>query len=81
MAFEAAPPRFRNLTLIFWQEVDGLYRSTRCRITGMLDGRRVLGFLDGSDPSGGGPTAGRGPVGSPARGNVKPSSTVRWSSI
>jgi len=74
----AAIPR---LDLDLLTREDSPYRSTRCRTTGMLDGKRVLGLLDGSDPSGGGPTAGRGPVGSPARGNAKPSSTVRCSSI
>jgi len=76
-----AVPRFHNLNLIFWQEVGGRYRSTRCSTTGMLDGERLFGFLDGSDPSGGGPTAGRGPAGSSARCDVKPDPTVRCSSI
>jgi hypothetical protein len=57
------------------------YRSTRRRTTEMLDGKRLFGLLDGSDPSGGGPTAGCGPVGSSVRGNAEPGSTVRCNSI
>jgi hypothetical protein len=75
----AAIPGFE--LVIFRQEVAGPYRSTRCSTTGMLDGRCVFGLLDGSDPSDGGPIAGRGPVGSPVRGDAMPGSTVRCSSI
>ncbi|MCU1248356.1 MAG: hypothetical protein JWQ49_1385, partial [Edaphobacter sp.] len=71
----------RRPDLVFRREVDWPYRSTRCRTTGMLDGKRMFGLLDGSDPSGGGPTAGRGPLGSSARGNAEPGSTVRCNSI
>ncbi len=49
---------------------DGLaltYLCTRCRTNGMLAGGRMFRFLDGSDPSGGGPIAGRDPVGSEGR--------------
>lgn len=81
MDLRAEARRFRDLTLIYWQEGDSPYRSTRCRTTGMLDGKRLFGLLDGSDPSGGGPTAGRDPVDCSLRDGATPASTVRCISI
>jgi len=48
----------------------------------MLVGGRVFGFLEGSDPSGGGPIAGRELAGSGAGfGGVVPGAIVRCNSI
>lgn len=57
-------------------DASGLYRSTRCRTIG-IKGRPKPPPIDGSDPSGGGPMAGRGPAGSATRGMRKPKSIVR----
>ena len=59
----------------------GAYRGTRCKTTGRLGGRWKDRFIEGSDPFGGGPTAGCGPVGVSTCGIRKGNSTFRWSSM
>ena len=60
---------------------DGAYRCTRCKTTGMLEGRWKDGFLEGSDPLGGGPMAGCWAAGVSGCGIRKGNSTFRWRSI